>query len=312
MTHPLDTLPTIFPGTVTTWLRRLHLVARRALEGGAGGRFASLFRGAGITFEELREYQPGDDIRAIEWKATARFGVPFVKRFIEERELSVIIALDKSGSMAFGSDVRSKWHTAVETAALLAWIAAYNRERVGLALFDQNVRHFLPPRRGTRQAMREAALMFLQRPEHEPTSLAQLCRFLARVLRRRSLIVIVSDYLDCDYVADFRQLAQRHDVIAVRIYDAAEGRLAQRGWFLLQDAESPQRIWLDASSVPIRQHWQQIAEQFTQRLQLAALAADIWNIGTSDDLLASLQHWLTQRERRFRYHAEQRSASANL
>jgi uncharacterized protein (DUF58 family) len=264
-----------------------------------------LFRGAGITFEELREYQPGDDIRAIEWKATARLGVPFVKRFIQERELTLVVALDKSGSMAFGGDTRSKWHTAVETAALLTLLAAHNRDRVGLVLFDSAVRHFLPPQRGLRQAWRDVALMLLQRPQREPTSLAQACRFLSRLLRRRSLIIVISDFLDRDYTAELRRLGLRHDVIAVRVYDPAEGRLPERGWFLLEDAETAQRHWFDATDAQVRQHWGEVAQSFAEELERAARAAetDLWHIHTGQDLLTSLKYWLTQRQFRLRHAA---------
>ncbi|MCS7160580.1 MAG: DUF58 domain-containing protein [Gemmatales bacterium] len=293
-------LPGVVPGTLATWLRRLQLLAKRAVEGGAGGRFASLFRGAGISFEELREYQPGDDIRAIEWKATARLGTPFVKRFIEERELSVVIALDKSGSMAYGSQTRSKWHTAVETAALLALLAAHNRDRVGLALFDSDLRPFLPPRRGLQQAWREVAVMLLQRPQHEPTSLAQACRALAKLLRRRTLIFVISDFLDRDYVHDLQRLAQRHDLIVVRVWDDAEACLPERGYFLLQDAETGQRLWCDAYDSHLREIWSATGGHFAEMLAAMARAADadLWDISTSEDILSRLQYWLRQRQLR--------------
>ncbi|MCS7167398.1 MAG: DUF58 domain-containing protein [Gemmatales bacterium] len=300
MSEPYLPLWGVVPETLSVWLRQMQLVARRAIEGGAGGRFASLFRGAGVTFEELREYQPGDDIRAIEWKATARLATPFVKRFIEERELTVVLALDKSGSMAYGGDARSKWHTAVETAALLALLAAYNRDRVGLALFDSRVQQFLPPRRGLRQAWREVALILSQRPEQEPTSLTQVCRFLAPLLRRRALVIFISDFLDQAYHSELQRFARRHDVILVRVVDPAEGQLPERGYFLLQDAEGAQRIWCDARNPRIRELWSTTASRFAQEVSLAAQAADadLWEVSTRDDLLSRLKHWLRQRQYR--------------
>ncbi|GBD35966.1 hypothetical protein HRbin36_01082 [bacterium HR36] len=314
MSDTPPTLPGILPRALAAWLKRLRLSVRRALEAGAGGQFASLFRGAGVSFEELREYQPGDDIRAIEWKATARLGVPFVKRFIEERELSVVIAVDKSGSMAFGGNSRNKWHTAVETAALLVLLAAYNRDRVGLALFDSTLRRFLPPRRGLRQAWRDIALMLLQRPEREPTSLGQVCQMLLRLLRRRALLLLISDFLDTNYAADFQRLALRHEVIAVRIYEPAEAQLPTRGWFLLEDAETAQRAWFDVRNRMLRQHWSAVAERFTRELQDTARSAgaDLWTIPTSEDLLTSLRHWLTQRQLRLRHHASARPSPSRI
>jgi uncharacterized protein (DUF58 family) len=296
-------LPSVFPGALRVWLQRLHLAARRALEGGAGGQFASLFRGAGITFEELREYQPGDDIRAIEWKATARLGIPFVKRYIEERELTVVLAVDQSGSMWFGSDTRTKWQTAVECAALLVLLAAYNRDRVGLALFDSTVRHYLPPRRGLRLALRYVALLLHQQPQPTRTSLNETSLFLWRVLRRRSLVIIVSDFLDTDYAGGLARLAKKHELVALRVSDPAESTLPPRGLLFLEDCETGQRIFVDASRAELRSGWSHVAEELAKQFATSTQGCqiDTWQITTRDDPLTSLRQWLQARQRFVRY-----------
>lgn len=302
MSWPASTLPPIFPPGLRVWLQRLHLMARRALEGGAGGQFASLFRGAGITFEELREYQPGDDIRAIEWKASARLGTLFVKRFIEERELPVVLAVDQSGSMRFGSNGQTKWQTAVVCAALLALLAAYNRDRVGLAVFDTVVRRFYPPRRGLRPAMRHIATLLHQQPHREPTDLNQASSFLWRVLRRRSLVILISDFLDTGYTTGLARLARKHELIAVRVSDPAEAESPPYGLFLLEDCETGERVFLDATQADVRSRWNQVTTELAREFDAGTRPAqvDAWQISTRDDPLTALRQWLQTRQRRVR------------
>ena len=177
-------------------IRRLQIRARRAVEDLLGGEYRSVFKGSGISFEEVREYQPGDDIRTIDWNVTARMGHPFVKRFIEERELTVMLVIDCSASQAFGTQQQQKREVAAELAALLAFSAISNNDKVGLIACSDRVEKFVPPRKGTRHVLRLMRdILFLQ-PEHPGTSLRQGLDFLNRVLRRRAIVFLFSDFLD--------------------------------------------------------------------------------------------------------------------
>src|SRR5215475_8271303 len=177
-------------------VRRLQLRARRAVEDPLGGAYRSVFKGTGIAFEEVREYQPGDDIRAIDWNVTARMGHPFIKRFVEERELTVVLAMDASGSQQFGTLVQPKREVAAELAAVLAFSAVSNNDRVGLVQFTDHIEQFLPPRKGTRHVLRLVRDVLFYQPEHHGTSLREGLDFLNRVLHRRTIVFLLSDFLD--------------------------------------------------------------------------------------------------------------------
>src|SRR5271154_1151210 len=186
----------MLPQDILRQIRRLQLKARRAVENLIGGEYHSVFKGTGIAFEEVREYQPGDDIRSIDWNVTARMGHPFVKRFIEERELTVMLLIDCSASLAFGTQQQQKREVAAELAALLAFSAISNNDKVGLIACSDRVEKFVPPRKGTRHVLRLMRdILFLQ-PEHAGTSLRQGLDFLNRVLRRRAIVFLFSDFLD--------------------------------------------------------------------------------------------------------------------
>src|SRR3954453_21701246 len=189
----------MLPREVIRQVRRLQLRARRAVEDPLGGEYRSVFKGAGIAFEEVREYQPGDDIRAIDWNVTARMGHPFIKRFVEERELTVMLLLDCSGSQRFGTRQQQKREVAAELAAVLAFSAISNNDRVGLVAFTDRVERFVPPRKGTRHVLRLIRDVLFFQPQHRGTSLREGIDYLNRVLHRRAIVFLLSDFLDRDY-----------------------------------------------------------------------------------------------------------------
>src|SRR6185436_196919 len=204
----------MLPREIVRQVRRLQLRARRAVEDLLGGEYHSVFKGVGVAFEEVREYQPGDDVRAIDWNVTARTGTPFIKRFIEERELTVMLAVDVGPSMSFGSGARNKRQIAAETAALVALAALHNNDRVGMLLFGDGGQTLIPPRKGTRHALRLLRDLLLAAEDEDVTGLeprrresfsAQArasgddlmaaLRTLHRVLRRRTLVFLASDFM---------------------------------------------------------------------------------------------------------------------
>src|SRR5256886_367677 len=209
----------MLPREVIRQIRRLQLKARRAVEDLLGGEYHSVFKGTGIAFEEVREYQPGDDIRAIDWNVTARMGHPFIKRFIEERELTVMLVVDCSGSNRFGTRVQQKREVAAELAAVLAFSAISNNDRVGLVEFTDRVERFVPPRKGTRHVLRLIRDVLFFQPRRRGTSIREGLDYVNRVLHRRAVIFLMSDFLDRGYERSFKLSGRRHDLIAVPITD---------------------------------------------------------------------------------------------
>src|SRR5437764_3254436 len=207
----------MLPRDVLLQIRRLQLFARRAVEDLLGGEYHSVFKGTGIAFEEVREYQPGDDIRSIDWNVTARMGHPFIKRFIEERELTVLLVVDGSGSQQFGTRLQQKREVAAELAAVLAFSAISNNDKVGLVEFTDRVERFVPPRKGTRHVLRLIRDVLFFQPGHRGTSLREGLDFLNRVLHRRSVVFLLSDFLDRGYDKSLKRTGRRHDLVAVRI-----------------------------------------------------------------------------------------------
>src|SRR5262245_36083338 len=195
-------------------IRRLQLRAKRAVEDPLGGEYRSVFKGAGVAFEEVREYQPGDDIRSIDWNVTARMGHPFVKRYIEERELTLMLVVDASASQAFGTGLLSKRDAAAELAALLAFCAVSSNDKVGLLICSDQVEKYVPPRKGARHVLRLIRDILWFHPERPGTSLRAGLDYLGRVLRRRAIVFLFSDFLDHGFEAALKSTCRRDDLIS--------------------------------------------------------------------------------------------------
>lgn len=236
-------------------VRRLTIRSRRAVEEIFSGAYRSAFRGQGLEFAEVREYVPGDDIRSIDWNVTARAGRPFVKRFDEERELTVVVALDLSGSLAFGSRARAKRDAAAEAGALLALAAARNRDRVGLLLFTDQIELFLPPGKSRSRALRIARELLAFEPKGKGTDVAGALEFLHRVLRRRAVVFLLSDWRATSFDRPLAFLARKHDVVALEVADPLEREAPSRGLLRVRDLESGKTAWVDASSRAARGAW---------------------------------------------------------
>ncbi|HUP62266.1 MAG TPA: DUF58 domain-containing protein [Thermoanaerobaculia bacterium] len=234
-------------------VRDLELVSARLIRTGFAGDYHSAFHGRGIEFSQVREYMFGDDIRSIDWNVTARTGVPHVKEFIEERDLTVIIAVDVSGSMAFGSVDWRKCDIAAELAAVFAFSAVENSDRAGLLLFSNSVRTFIPPRRGRAhaQVLVRAAVDAAMRGPGGDASLDDAVRFLERVAVKRAVVLVLSDFLDLDFERPLGRLNRKHDVIAIAIGDPREERFPDRGLARLVDLESGEARLVDLKRADI-------------------------------------------------------------
>src|SRR5262245_59315984 len=292
----------MLPREVMRQIRRLQLKARRAVEDLLGGEYHSVFKGTGISFEEVREYQPGDDIRTIDWNVTARMGHPFIKRFVEERELTVVLAVDCSGSNQFGTRMQQKREVAAELAAVLAVSAISYNDKVGLVAFTDRVERFVPPRKGTRHVLRLIRDVLFFQPAHRGTCLREGLDYLNRVLHRRTIVFLLSDFLDRDYEKSLKRTGRRHDLIAVRITDPREEELPAVGLLQLEDAETGRPLLLDTSSRKVREAFAASARQRRETLVQAARSAriDLIEVSTDGGHLDALIRFFRLRERRLR------------
>lgn len=283
-------------------VRRLHIRARRAVEDLLGGEYKSVFKGAGVAFEEVREYQPGDDVRAIDWNVTARMGHPFIKRFAEERELTVVLLVDASGSQQFGSGRQTKRDIASELAAILAFSAIANNDKVGMILFTDQVEKYIPPRKGTRHVLRLIRDLLFFQPNRSRTNLREALDFLNRVLRRRAIVFLLSDFLDRDYEKVLKRTGRRHDLVPIHISDPREEGLPDVGLLDLEDAETGAGILIDTSRPEVRSAFEDQALARTQVLRQLARAArlDIIETSARGGHIEALIRFFELRERRLR------------
>jgi uncharacterized protein (DUF58 family) len=227
----------VLPAEIVAQIRRLQLTARRAVADELGGAYHSIYKGAGLAFEEVREYQPGDDVRSIDWNVTARAGRPYIKRYIEERQRTLLLMVDISGSTALGSRRVTKRTVAAEVAALLAMSASANGDAVGLIAFTDRVEHHVRPARSPRHITRLIYDILCLTPQRPGTSLRTALDYLQRVQRRRAIVFLISDFLDQEYQRALLLATRRYDVTAVRIRDPLEHALPAVGRLRLRDSE---------------------------------------------------------------------------
>jgi uncharacterized protein (DUF58 family) len=233
-------------------IRRIQIRTRTLLESGIGGAYHAVFKGRGMEFAEVREYQSGDDARTIDWNVTARMGSPYVKKFVEERDLTLLILVDVSGSQAFGSQFLLKRDYAAELAAVLAFSAVANHDRVGAVLFSDRIEGYVPPGRGRDHALRIVRDLLALEPRARGTDLAAALRFARGVLRRRGIVAVISDFQAQGYERAMGVLRRRHDVVALRLSDPREGELPAAGLVSLRDPETGERWVADTADPAVR------------------------------------------------------------
>ena len=283
-------------------LRRLEWTVLKRLDGALHGDYRTLFRGAGLDLADLREYQYHDDVRHIDWNVTARLQVPHVREFHEDRELAAWFFVDMSGSVDFGSRGTSKRLLAAEFVAVLARVLTRRGNRVGLLRYGSRVDTVIAPRSGRRHVLHLLASL-LEPPAgaSKPTDLAEMMVHALRVLRRRSLVFLVSDFISAPGWAPWlARLAQRHEVIAIRLYDPLEMKLPDIGGVLMQDAETGEQIWVDTHDAGFRRRFAAAAERREQALRdaLADAGVDTLELSTEDDLGSSILRFADLRKRR--------------
>ena len=281
-------------------VRRLEIRSRHLVEDLFAGRSSSVFKGRGVEFEEVRPYIPGDEVRDIDWNVTARLGAPYIKRFVEERELTVMLVVDVSRSMRFGTAGAEKRELAAELVALLGFAAISNNDRVGLVLASDRIEHFVPAARGRTHLLRMLRDVLGARPEGRATRLGEAAKFLARVSRRRSLVFWISDFEDDLDARDWRALGRRHELTALVLRDPRDETLVPVGWVEMEDLERGGRRFVNTSSR--RDAYER--EMQERRARLAAVLREsrcpVLEIRTDRSYLPELIAYFSSRRRRGR------------
>jgi uncharacterized protein (DUF58 family) len=289
----------MMPEEAAREVRRIEITTRHLVRDIVAGEYSSAFRGRGVEFAEVREYQPGDDIRTIDWNVTARLGSAYVKRYLEERELSVLFVVDLSASGGFGSRRRTKGELGAEVAAVLALAAVRNNDRVGAVFFTDRVEYRLEAAKGRRHALRLISDLLTFRPRGTGTDLAHALVELEPSLRRRAIIFILSDFMTTGYEAVLGRLARRHDVVGLHLIDPRERELPAGGIVTLWDPESDAWRRIDTGDARVRDHFTRRTEAFDRGLErgLRERGADLLRLETGQPYAEPLLTFFRRRER---------------
>lgn len=282
-------------------VRTLQIYTRKAVNASFAGQYESVFKGRGMQFDEVRPYVPGDDIRDIDWNVTARTGRPHVKRFVEEREMTVVFAVDLSASGHFGTVARPKNELAAEFCAVLAFAAQRNNDKLGLLIFTDHIELYIPAKKGPRHLLRLIRELLYFRPARRRTNLCAAIEYLGKVLKRRATIFLVSDFLDVgDFARPLSLLNKRHDVIAVPVIDRSETEIVDIGLVELEDAETGQMMLVDTSSRTFRDRYRRACTQRQQQLlgSLRGINVDAISIYTDRSYMEDLVRFFHARHRR--------------
>jgi uncharacterized protein (DUF58 family) len=264
-------------------VKKVEITTKQLVEGLISGNYHSVFKGQGIEFSETREYRAGDDIRTIDWKVTARFNHPYVKEFIEERDLQVYFAIDMSGSSSFGNNV-SKRRKAIEVVASLMFAALRSKDNVGAFLFTDEIETFIPARKGRKHILKMISKLVSFEPKSTNTDLKTSLVYISKVIKKRSIIFIISDFFDEGFMQPLKILRNRHDVIALRVIDIREREIPDVGLIELEDEETGEQILVDTSDVEFRENFSSLMNEKEADLisSLRKIKIDIVNILTDE------------------------------
>jgi uncharacterized protein (DUF58 family) len=294
-------VPAVPPEILRT-VRRIEIRTRRLVRESMAGEYHSVFRGRGMEFSEVREYQFGDDVRSIDWNVSARMGHPFVKKFVEERELTVFLAVDVSGSKEFGSSGRTKGDLAAEVSALLAFSAIKNNDRVGAILFTGDVEKYIPPKKGRSHVLRVIREILSYEPRNPGTSIARALEFAGRVLRRHCVLFVISDFLDSGFEKSLGIAARKYDMVGIHIEDPREREIPPVGLVEFEDAETGETRVIDTSDPALRREPPRRAEERGRRLEstLRRAGVDLVRLSTDEPYDLPLVRYFEERAHRIR------------
>jgi uncharacterized protein (DUF58 family) len=291
----------MIPQEIIKKVRQIQIYTSRAVNASFAGQYESVFKGRGMQFDEVREYMPGDDIRTIDWNVTARTGKPYIKRFVEEREMTVIFAVDLSASGRFGTLDKTKNQLAAEFCAVLAFAAAKNNDKVGLLIFTDQIELFIPPKKGSSHILRLIRELLYFQTIRRQTNISLGLDYLAMVVRKRAVVFVVSDFIQTDFKKSLSLLNRRHDCIAVSISDPAEVALPNVGLIEFEDAESGEMVNIDTSSRAFRGRYESSAAGRFDELKkvLRSINVDHIRISTGKPYIHNLIQFFHQRHRRY-------------
>lgn len=277
-------------GDLIAKVRKVEIISRKLSTQVFSGAYHSAFKGKGMTFSEVREYQYGDDIRSIDWNVTARFNHPYIKVFEEERELTVMLMIDVSASGFFGTHKQLKKDQITLTAAVLAFSAIQNNDKVGVIFFSDEVEKFIPPKKGTQHILRIIREMITYEPKHQQTNLAASLIFLNSALKKRATVFLISDFLDANFEDPLKIAARKHDLVAIRVSDAREKELPDVGLIRVTDNESGLETLVDSASPEVRATYKYRWTSFEKKLEdlFRRYGIDITEIPTGTDIIKPL------------------------
>ena len=291
----------MIPREILKKVKQIEIRTRGLVNDLFGGEYHSVFKGRGMTFSEVREYQPGDDIRLIDWNVTARTGSPFIKVFEEERELTVYLLVDVSASGLYSSSHSLKKDINAEIAAVLGFSAIKNNDKVGLILFSDDVEKYIVPKKGKSHVLRVVRELLYFKPKNRNTSLKNALDFLLKVAKRKSVVFILSDFMDEGYWSSLRVANRKHDIIGLRIHDGVESEFPNVGLMKISDSETGDSILVDSSSEYDRLIYTKIAHEETDVLHKRArkIGFDLVSIQTNEDYVEPLMSFFKVREKRY-------------
>jgi len=271
-------------------VRKIEIKTRGLSNQIFAGEYHSAFKGRGMTFSEVREYQYGDDVRTIDWNVTARFGHPYIKIFEEERELTVMLLIDVSGSREFGTVSRFKMDIFTEIAATLAFSTIQNNDKVGVIFFSDKIEKFIPPKKGKKHVLHIIREMIDFHPESNKTNIAEALRYFTNAIKKRSTAFVISDFLDENFEKELTIANRKHDVVAIQIYDIRETELPDVGLIKLKDAETGKRIWIDTSDKRLRTTYKNAwgESQLVLQKTFTKSGVDFVSMNTSEDYVKTL------------------------
>jgi len=290
----------MIPKEILKKIRRIEISTKKLVNDLFSGEYHSTFKGQGMEFEEVRQYEPGDEIRLIDWNVTARTGYPHIKKFKEERELSVVMLVDASSSGQFGTRDRFKSETAAELCALLAFSAIKNNDKVGLIIFTDKIEKFIPPQKGRGHVLRLIREILYFKPTGVATNIGGALEYFSKVIKRKSVVFLVSDFLSQDFVKPLQIANNKHDVIAIKISDPRETTFDNIGLIELEDAETGEVFMIDTSSKAFRREFSARAEEDNLSLRKAfkLINLDFISIRTDESYIVPLINFFKMRERR--------------
>lgn len=271
-------------------VRKIEIKTRGLSRNIFAGEYHSAFKGRGMAFSEVREYQYGDDIRNIDWNVTARFSHPYIKIYEEERELTVMLLVDVSGSREFGTSSQLKKNLITEISAVLSFSAIQNNDKIGVVLFSDKIEKFIPPKKGRQHILRIIRELIEYSPDNKQTNISEALRYLTNAIKKRSTAFIISDFIAPDFEEALKIAGKKHDLIAMRIYDQRETELPPIGMIRMKDAETAKLIWVDSSSKSVRNYYRKQWEQHQNKLKnlFNKCGVDVAAIQTDEDYVKPL------------------------